>query len=318
MTETRPDVSIIIVSWNVRDLLRDCLGAVEEGLAQGQLAGEVIVVDNDSHDDSPGMVRTQFPAVRLIVNPTNLGFTKGNNQGLRESRGRYVLLLNPDTRVTPSSVRDMVDYLDAHPAVGVVGPRLLFPDGTVQSSRRRFPTMATGFLESTPLQRFFADNVVLRRYYVTDRSPYDEQEVDWLVGACLMVRRAAWERVGLLDEGFFMYSEELDWCRRLKADGWRVVYLPWSRVVHYEAKSSAQSVLARQQHFHDSKVRYFQKYHGPLAAAALRLFIVLSFLFMLLEEVVKYLVVPSKRTWRGPRLGVLGAALLYHARRLGG
>jgi len=316
MIEAGVDISIIIVSWNVRDLLRECLAAVAEGLEQGGLAGEVIVVDNGSQDESAGMVRRHFPAVRLIANPANLGFTKGNNQGLRESHGRHALLLNPDTRVAASSLREMVDYLDAHPTVGAVGPRLLYPDGTEQSSRRRFPTLATGLLESTALQRFFPDSAVLRRYYVADRSPYDEQEVDWLVGACLMVRRAAIERVGLLDEGFFMYSEEMDWCRRLKAAGWQIVYLPWARVVHYEAKSSEQSVLARQQHFHDSKVRYFRKYHGTLAAAALRLFIVLSFLCMLAEETIKYLVVPSKRTWRRPRLGVLGGALLYHARRL--
>jgi len=298
----QPDLSIVIVNWNVHDLLRACLASVfaSQGCSPG-LQVEVIVVDNASQDGSPQMVATEFPQARLIANTENQGFTKGNNQGLAISRGRHVLLLNPDAEVVGSALATMVRYLDEHPAAGVVGPQLRYPDGRLQSSRRRFPTLATAFLESTILQQWFPDNPVLRRYYMEDQPDDAIQTVDWVVGACLMARRAAIEQVGFLDEGFFMYSEELDWCRRFKAAGWEVVYLPTAVVIHHEGRSTAQVVPARHIHFHTSKVRYFRKYHGRLAAEAVRWFILGTYAYQLLEEGAKWLV-GHKRPLRAERL----------------
>jgi N-acetylglucosaminyl-diphospho-decaprenol L-rhamnosyltransferase len=293
-----PDLSVIIVNWNVRDLLRRCLHSILANLPACQL--EIIVVDNGSTDGSPEMVRTEFPQVHLMANPDNRGFTAANNQGLAVARGRYVLLLNPDTEVVGDALETLVAFADAHPDVGVVGPQLLNPDGTVQSSRRRFPTLATALLESTWLQPY-APRRLLARYYVLDRPDDEVQDVDWVTGAALMARREAVEQVGPLDEGFFMYSEELDWCRRFRAAGWRVVYLPTARVIHHEGKSSEQVLPARHIHFQTSKIRYFRKYHGPAAAEVLRLVLLSNYLWQIGVEGAKWLL-GHKRPLRAERI----------------
>ena len=298
------DLSVVIVNWNVRDLLHRCLHSIFANLPLANLHTcrlEIIVVDNGSTDGSPQMVREAFPQVRLIANPDNRGFPAANNQGIEVSRGRYVLLLNPDTEVVGDALATMVAFADAHPDVGVVGPQLLNPDGSVQSSRRRFPTLATAFFESTWLQPY-APRRLLERYYVLDRSDDEVQEVDWVTGAALMARREAIEQVGPLDEGFFMYSEELDWCRRFKEAGWRVVYLPTAQIVHHVGKSSEQVLPARHIHFQTSKVRYFRKYHGPVAAELLRWFLLGNYLWQMGLEAGKWLV-GHKRSLRAQRLG---------------
>ncbi len=293
-----PVLSVLIVNWNVRDLLRRCLQSVIAHSSTVPL--EIIVVDNGSTDGSGEMVRTEFPQVYLIANPDNRGFPAANNQGLAVARGRYVLLLNPDTEVMGAALETMVAFADAHPDVGVVGPQLLNPDGTVQSSRRRFPTLATALFESTWLQPC-APRRLLARYYVLDRPDNEIQDVDWVTGAALMARREAIEQVGPLDEGFFMYSEELDWCRRFRRAGWRVVYLPTARIVHYVGKSSEQVLPARHIHFQTSKVRYFRKYHGPIAAEVLRLVILGNYLWQMGLEGGKWLL-GHKRALRAERL----------------
>jgi N-acetylglucosaminyl-diphospho-decaprenol L-rhamnosyltransferase len=280
------DLSVVIVSWNVRDLLRQCLSTVAN---PSPLNLEVIVVDNASADDSVDMLRAEFPAVQLRVNPDNLGFPAANNQGIAAAQGRYVLLLNSDTEVLGDGLATMVAFADAHPDVGVIGPQLLNPDGSVQSSRRRLPTLATAFFESTWLQPY-APRRLLERYYVLDQPDGATLDVDWVKGAALMARREAIEQVGLLDEGFFMYSEELDWCRRFREAGWRVVYLPTAQIVHHEGKSSEQVLPARHIHFQTSKVRYFCKYHGRVVAEALRLFLLVNYAWQLGEEGAKWLV----------------------------
>jgi N-acetylglucosaminyl-diphospho-decaprenol L-rhamnosyltransferase len=211
------ELSVSVVSYRTPGLLRRCLEAL--AAERQRVALDVTVVDNASGDGSAEMVETQFAWVKLIRNARNVGFGAAHNQALRGASGRYVLVLNSDTEVQPSALRTLVDFLDAHSRVAVAGPRLRHPDGSVQASRRRFPTPATLFFESTQLQRFWPDNAVLRRYYLADRSDDEAQVVDWLAGACLCVRRSAIQAVGLFDERFFMYSEELDWCRRFRAAG---------------------------------------------------------------------------------------------------
>ncbi|HRO23142.1 MAG TPA: glycosyltransferase family 2 protein, partial [Promineifilum sp.] len=197
-------LSVIIVNWNVRDLLRECLQSIEAG--RDGLLLEIIVIDSASSDDSAAMIRSEFPSVHLIACTENVGFPRGNNIGLREARGDYLLLLNPDTVVLGDALKVLVSYLQANPDVGAVGPQLLNPDGSVQSSRRRFPTAATGFFESTWLEGLAPG--VLRRYYALDLPDDTTADVDWLTGACIMVPRSTWEAIGGMDEGYFMYSEE--------------------------------------------------------------------------------------------------------------
>jgi N-acetylglucosaminyl-diphospho-decaprenol L-rhamnosyltransferase len=312
------DLSIVIVNWNVCDLLRRCLRSIFDSAVADQeipsvwrykspaqrLAAfrfEVLVVDSASSDDSVDMVRREFPGVRLYASDTNLGYTGGNNLGMRESHGRHMLVLNPDTEVWGDALSAMIAYLDAHPRVGVVGPQLLWPDGSVQSSRRRFPTLGTAFVESTFLQKWFPRHPALRRYYALDLPDDVTNEVDWVQGACLMVRREAIEQVGLLDDAYFMYSEELDWQRRISGAGWKVVYLPMAQIVHHEGKSSEQAVAARHVNFQTSKVRYFRKYHGVAAAEVLRAFLLGTYVWQLGLEAAKWLV-GHKRALRAQRV----------------
>jgi len=293
------DLSVVVVSWNVRELLRRCLQSV---LGEYPISNiQVLVVDNGSSDGSAAMVRDEFPAVQLIANDQNRGFTAASNQGLAAAQGRYLLLLNPDTEVVGGALATMIAYLDAQPRVGALGPRLRYPDGRLQPSRRRFPTMATALLESTVVQQWWPDNGVLRSYTMADTPEDTTQPVDWVVGACLLVRRAAYEQVGGLDEGFFMYSEELDWCRRIKNAGWEIVYLPAATIIHHEGKSSEQVVPARHIYFQSSKVRYFRKHHGRLAAEFLRCFLLATYVYQMGREGARWLV-GHKRPLRAERL----------------
>jgi len=300
---SRYDLSIVIISWNVRELLRCCLDSIQESLKGEKGKGllvETIVFDNGSADGSADMVREDFPWVHLMESEVNLGFTKGNNLAIGQSEGRYILLLNPDTEVVGDALGTMVAYMEAHPRVGALGPQLLNPDGTTQSSRRRFPTLATAFLESTVLQPWFQGSRILERYYLLDRPDDETQPVDWVVGAALLIRREALHQVGPLDEEFFMYSEELDWCYRLKAQGWDVVYLPTAQVVHQEGRSSEQVLPARHIHFQRSKVLFFKRYYG-WRGEVLRWFILSTYLYLFALEGLKWLV-GHKRSLRRERV----------------
>lgn len=279
-----PQLSVIIVNWNVADLLADCLQSLSEG--RDDVALEVIVVDSASQDGSVSMMRRDFPWVQVLAQSENVGFPRGNNIGIAAARGAYVLLLNPDTVVLNGALARMVAYVDANADVGVLGPQLRYPDGTIQSSRRRFPTRLTAFFESTWLERW-APGDILRDYRVLDVAEDQVVDVDWVMGAAMMVRREVVDTVGGMDEGYFMYSEELDWCRRIKDAGWRVVYFPEAVIVHHEGKSSEQVVTERHIYFQQAKLRYFRKYHGRLFAFALRLFLIMSYSWQLLLEAVK-------------------------------
>jgi N-acetylglucosaminyl-diphospho-decaprenol L-rhamnosyltransferase len=306
------DLSVVIVNWNVRDLLRRCLHSLRDAAC----AVEIVVVDNGSTDNSVEMVRAEFPSAHVIANAENRGFPAANNQGIAVAQGRYVLLLNPDTEAVGDSLATMVVYADAHPDVGIVGPQLLYPDGSIQPSRRRFPTLAIAFFESTWLESYTPQSV-LRRYKMMDTPDDATQEVDWVEGAAVMARREAIEQVGPMDEGFFMYSEELDWCRRFREVGWRVVYLPTARIVHHRGKSSEQVVAARHIHFQTSKVRYFRKYHGRVVAEALRWFLLGNYAWQLGLEGAKWLV-GHKRPLRAQRVAAYRQVLRSGLQRKGG
>ncbi|MCA9896750.1 MAG: glycosyltransferase family 2 protein [Ardenticatenaceae bacterium] len=280
---TQPDLSIIIVSWNVQELLSNCLRSV---LGQSERALQIIVVDSASSDGSAAMVAEEFPEVELIACQENVGFPRGNNLGLAQANGRYLLLLNPDTIVHDDALAKMVAYLEENPQVGVVGPQLLNEDGTVQSSRRRFPSLKTALFESTWLQPY-APQSVLDDYYVRDVGDEETAVVHWVMGACLMTRQEVVAQVGGLDEDYFMYSEELDYCRRIHGMGWQVVYYPPAKVTHLSGKSSEQAVTHRHINFNRAKLRYFRKNHGRFAAGMLRLFLLVSYAWQMFVEAIK-------------------------------
>lgn len=285
---------ILIVSWNVRELLRSCLLSLQRYPATSHTQ-HIVVVDNASADGTVEMLRADFPAVHCIANSQNRGFTGGNNDGLGwidaqfGTSADYILLLNPDTEVTPAALDTLLAYADAHPQVGIVGPQLRYPDGSIQSSRRRFPTLRTAMVESTWLQAI-APRRWLDAFYVRDRADGDTCAVDWIVGAAMLTRQSAYAKTGGLDEkSFFMYSEELDWCRRMVLAGWQVVYHPAAVIIHHEGQSSQQVSARRMLNFNRSKVRYFAKHHGKTQAALLRVSLQAQFLWQMGLEAAKWL-----------------------------
>ncbi|MCB9451935.1 MAG: glycosyltransferase family 2 protein [Anaerolineaceae bacterium] len=293
------DLSIIIVSWNVADVLATCLDSILAN-PMPNFTSEIVVVDSGSTDHTTTLLRERYPQVKLLAQTENLGFTRCNNIGLEAAGGRNLLLLNPDTEMMGAALGQMLAYLDANPAVGIVGPHTLNTNGTTQSTRRRFPTLATAFFESTWLQRF-VPKALLDRYYVRDAPDDAVIEVDWVQGSALLARREVYAQIGGLDEGYVMYSEEMDWCKRAKDAGWRVVYLGTAQITHHGGKSSEQVTARRHIHFQQSKLRYFRKYHGWLAAQTLRVFLLILYLGQLVLEGLKGLL-GHKRALRRERV----------------
>jgi GT2 family glycosyltransferase len=298
------DLSIIIVSWNVRSYLAACLESMRrctETNPDGPKL-QVIVVDSGSTDGTIDMLRESFPWVEALPQAENIGFTRGNNVGLKAATGRFVLLLNPDTEIVENASGQMVAYLEDHPDVGIVGPHTLNSDGTTQSTRRRFPTLVTALFESTWLQAL-APRRVLDRYYARDIEDTDTSDVDWVQGSALMLRREVYEQIGGLDERYIMYSEELDWCKRARNAGWRVIYLGAATIIHHGGKSTDQVVATRHIYFQQSKLRYFRKFHGPVVALLLRIFLIGNYSYQLLFEAAKG-VLGYKRPLRRERVYV--------------
>ena len=303
------DLSIIIVNWNVKDLLRDCLNSILTATQSiPNLTTEIIVIDSASSDGSPQMVRTEFPQIRLVASPENLGYAKGSNCGVELAQGCYLFLLNPDTIIAPDTLAHLVDYLDSQPNVGALGPQLLWPDGSVQSSRRRLPTLGSLFWESTLLGQWFPNNRYIQRYHLADQSADYTQSIDWIVGAAILIRRETWQQIGPIDEAFFMYFEETDWCHRCIDAGWQIHYLPTAKVTHFEGKSSEQVLADRTIRFQRSKIRYTRKYFGAGWAAALRIFLWSTFAFQWAEETAKWLI-GHRRALRRERMTAYGQVL---------
>jgi N-acetylglucosaminyl-diphospho-decaprenol L-rhamnosyltransferase len=305
------DVSIVIVSRNTRDVLRACLASI--AAHAGDLRTETIVVDAVSTDGTPEMVRRAFPAVTLLEPGENTGFSRGNNIGIRRARGAFVLLLNPDTELTVSALPVLVAALRSDPDIGVVGPRLRYPDGSVQSSRRRFPTLRTAIVESTLVQEWRPDHPELTRYYMRDVPDDAPHDVDWLVGACLLVRREVFQTAGLLDERLFLYAEEPEWCWRVRRAGWRVRYIPGAEVIHHEGTSTSQNVAVRQHAFATSKAHMMRQIHGPMTGLMTRAVLIADQSARLVREGAKW-TLGHKRALRAARVnaawGTLRALLL--------
>jgi GT2 family glycosyltransferase len=287
------DVSVIIVNWNTKDLLRDCLSSVYE--RAGDVDYEIIVVDNASTDGSAEMVKSVFKHVILIENPDNRGFARANNQGMAVAKGRYVLLLNSDTVVLDNAIANTVRFADAHPRAAVTGCRVLNPDGTVQLTCFMFPSVLNMLLSSTYLYKLFPKNRFFGRERMTwwDRS--DERQVDVVTGCFMLVRREAIDQVGMMDERFFMYAEETDWCYRFRQSGWEVLFAPVGRIIHFGGQSASQKPVAMIVQLRLSILRFIRKHYGRPAHLVARFLTALFFAVRLPAWFAMALLRPGQR-----------------------
>ena len=252
------ELTIIIVSWNTREILRQCLQSVFASQTTKNL--KVWVVDNGSSDGSGQMIEDLFPQVQIISNDDNVGFAHANNQAIKASSSDYVMLLNPDTILEKDVVETLINFLENNPDIGAVGPRLLNPDRTLQESAYPEPTLAREFWRLFHLDRFY----YYARYPMDEWSLIDARDVDVLMGACLLVRRRALDQVGLLDDNFFVYSEEVDLCTRIREYGWRISWVPTVVVVHLGGQSTQQIKQEMFLQLYKGKIQYFRKHHTPL------------------------------------------------------
>jgi len=277
------DLSIIIVSWNVREKLKDNLRALFESQ---NVDFEVFVVDNDSHDGSAEMVRDDFPKVKLIANRDNLGFAKANNQAIKEAKGEYVLLLNPDMRAFDDTLSNMVSWMNCHESAWVAGCKLVDESARIINHVRRFPALSDQLIVVLKLPHLFP--AILDKYLRTDFDYKKSAVVDTIRGGFFMIRREAIEKVGLLDERFFLWFEEVDYCRRIKSAGGEVWYANAAECIDLVGQSFKQvKVPVKQKYFRDSMLKYFKKWHSPLSYWVLKLAWPIGMILATIGEKVK-------------------------------
>jgi N-acetylglucosaminyl-diphospho-decaprenol L-rhamnosyltransferase len=255
------DLSVVLVCWNNKDYLEPCLYSLYEGGLRSHF--DIVVVDNGSTDGSQAMLREKFPDVQLIQNDHNVGLGRASNQGIEATNGRHILLLNNDTLVNGPSLDAMVEFLDSHPEAGAVGGRLLNPDGSFQAGYANFSTLSEEFLIATRIGE------LLWPGYPSHIDVQREKSVGWLSSACLLVRRAALDQVGLLDEEYFIYGDEADLQYRLKQAGWQVCYLPTVTTIHYGGRSLDR--WRRRKMVYRGKMLFYEKNYGPFRTGVLRI-----------------------------------------------
>jgi len=258
------DLSIIILNYKTKGLVKQCIKNVKD--STNGLDYEIIVVDNGSDDGIEKMMQENFPQTKFIQTGKNLGFAAGNNRGMKEAQGRYIMLLNPDITVLDNSIGAMVDFMEKNPAVGLAGPKLNNPNGTYQISCRTWQTPKLIFYRRTPLGRLAFAKKLLAKHLMLDFDHQANREVDWVMGACMLARKSALDKVGLLDERFFFYVEDMDWCRRFWQNGHKVYYLAEAAMVHLYERASASDDWS---HWNFNKmtrwhiaswIKYFAKY----------------------------------------------------------
>ncbi|GIV11266.1 MAG: glycosyl transferase [Fimbriimonadales bacterium] len=264
-------LTVQIVNWNAREPLRVALRSI---LAHPpQFEYELLVLDNASADGSVQMLEKEFPAVKLIVSEQNLGFSKGHNLAARAAQGKYLFILNPDTEVQPRALELLVQYAEQHPEIGVLGPKILNPDGSLQYSCRRFPNPAAALFRNTPLGKLFPNNPYTRDYLMTDWDHNSIREVDWVSGAALFIRREVFEHLGGFDEQFFMYCEDTDLCYRAWQAGYKVVYYPEPKIQHTIGRSTDLVANRMIITFHQSMYRFYKKHYARRTFVLLRPFV---------------------------------------------
>lgn len=283
------ELSIVIVNWNTRELLAKCLESIRSCPPVGEY--EVWVVDNASTDASVEMVREQFPEVRLIDNDQNMGFARANNQAIGQSRGRYVLLLNPDTEVKQGALEKLVKFMDTHPQAGAAGARLLNSDGSLQISCHPMPTLSREFW-----RMFYLDAVWPYASYSMEKWSLDQpRDVGVLMGACIILPRQLLELIGLMDKDYFMYSEEVDLCYRVQKLGRRIYWLPQAEVIHHRGKSAGQVPAETFLRLYAGKILYFRKHHGWFTVQVYKLILLFAALSRLILTPLAILSKPTKR-----------------------
>jgi GT2 family glycosyltransferase len=288
------DLSIIIVTWNSQEYIRNCLDSIF--LSSGNFSSEVIMVDNGSSDQTAEIVEEFYPQVNLIQNKTNLGYAKANNQGLEEAKGEYILLLNPDTQVLEDALFLMYELMEQNPKVGALGPKLLNPDKSVQPSCREFPTFSTLVWEFSGLSRLFPRSKTFGRwrmgYFDFDKA----REVDQPMGSCLMLRKETLENVGIFDENFEIFFNDVDLCYRIKKSGWKIYFYPEAKVIHHKGASTRKAKARMIWLSHLAFYKFFKK-HKPGLANRLLLFIFLIPLIFSAGVRILFFYLGKPRSW---------------------
>jgi GT2 family glycosyltransferase len=254
-----PRVSIVIVNWKTPHLLPVCLDAVLQD--RGSETFEIFVIDNNSGDESVDIVRRRYPAVKVIENSENVGFSRACNQAIVEAKGRFILLLNPDARVVGNCLSDLADFMERNPDCGAAGPKVLNDDGTLQlACRRAFPDPEAAFWRFTYLSLLFPNHPRVAKYNLGASDPDKQVDVDVLSGACMMVRHDVVDKIGLLDEDIFMFGEDVDWCWRVKQAKWRVIYMPEAVAYHTHGASSRMRPVGATINFHKGMEIFYRKH----------------------------------------------------------
>lgn len=262
LDQSVPDLSVCITVWNVKELALRAIRSIKQHTHR--ISYEIIVVDDASPDGAGNAIEKEFPDVKLIRNEENAGFAKANNIGMLEAKGRYLLLLNADTEVTPWALDEMVRFMDAHPDAGASTCRLELPDGNLdRACVRSIPTRTSGLFQALGLHRLFPKSQTFARYYASSRLDLSKvQQIECLVGAFALVRSKILDTVGLLDERFFMYGEDVDWCYRILKAGWKIYYNPRARVIHHKGESNKQRALRMNYEFHRAMALFYEKHYA--------------------------------------------------------
>ncbi len=258
-------LSIIIVNWNTCQLLDRCLNTLQTELQAQNLFekdSEVFVIDNASQDGSAQMVSQKHNWVHLIKNQKNTGFAHANNQALKQVKGNYILLLNPDTEIYPGAIKHLIDFIESHPQAGIVAPQLINTDGSIQASCRAFPSFLGLFCELIGISRIMPQGSKARSYKMLDWGHNDVRQVDQPEGACLLIKRDVFSQIGLFDEAYFMLFEEVDWCYRAKQAGWEIWFTPEARVLHHLGQAIKQIKTKMILSSHRGMYRYWLKHHS--------------------------------------------------------
>lgn len=303
------DISIIIVNWNTKDFLINCIDSIYTTIKN--LTFEIFVVDNGSSDGSAEAVKTKFPRIKLILNRSNLGYAKANNQALQEMKGTYAVLLNSDTQLTPRAIEVLVDFMDHNDKVGICGGQLLNADGSKQNSIANIPTLATELLNKSLLRRLFPSKYPGKEH--TFKSPV---EVDSVIGALMVVRKSAIDKVGLFDEDFFLFLEETDWCLKMKQNGWKVFHHPEAKVYHFQGQTAGRVHVRARIEYWRSRYIFFKKHYSFTISTILKAGLIIKLLVNLIFLCILILV--SLFTYKKARekLNLSFKILMWHLKGL--
>lgn len=286
-------LSIIIVNWNAKKYISECLQSIIHQKTNHEI--EIIVVENASSDGSQELIRKRFPNVKLICNKENLGFAKANNIGIKNSSGKYIALINSDVKVLDGCIDQMLVYMNKHPEIGMLGPQIVDSNGKVQRSYMGFPTIWNTVCRAMALDSLFPESKLFGGLLMTCIEPITIRNVDIINGCFWIVRREALNQVGLLDDRFFMYGEDKDWCKRFWDTGWKITYFPEAKAIHYGGASSSNAPIRFYIAMQRSDLQYWQKHHGSLSQRLYIFILGLHHIIRLIGETIIYIIRPSKR-----------------------